>query len=143
VNRANFKFLKDYLVIIFLPLKDEPRLEICRDGGSITASFTDFQENSYTLTLTVRWGYFDGNNRGVIGYQEPILEKYIKNKRISKGDGKPYFVTSTINFSLQKQCAINIAKKISMNAKQQHNKELAEDLLYGIEFGVRSERHKL
>jgi hypothetical protein len=118
---------------MFLPLKGLPKLEVCRDGGSITASYTDFWGKDYVMTLPVKWDGTSRENIEVVGYNAPTLEQFIKKKKISKVTGQPYFVTSQVKVELERNKALSIAKKICKSLEGQQGHELAEDLVYGIE----------
>ena len=118
---------------MFLPLRGKPRLDVCRDGGSIDASFTDFWGNSFLMSLPIRWGGDSKETIKVIGYKAPTLIQYIKTKKISKGSGKPYFLTNEREISINKNRALTISKKLLKAAKSTEEREIALDLVYGIE----------
>ena len=123
---------------MFLPLRGRPELNVCRDGGSITASYTDFWGNDYLLTLPVRLTGTSKDDVKMVGYKSPILEKVVKSKRISKGNGARYTLSSMVEVAVDKEHALKIARKIQRSVSGRENLDIATDLVLGIESCVRA-----
>ncbi|PSF05023.1 hypothetical protein C7H09_17085 [Marinobacter fuscus] len=117
---------------MFLPLRGRPELNVCRDGGSITASYTDFWGNDYLLTLPVRLTGTSKDDVKMVGYKSPILEKVVKSKRISKGNGARYTLSSMVEVAVDKEHALKIARKIQRSVSGRENLDIATDLVLGI-----------
>ena len=117
---------------MFLIFRGKPSIDSCRDGGSIIASYTNIFGSEYTLTLPIKWGGTREDMK-VVGYREPKLEKRLSQKKISKGSGKPYFVSSHLDINLNKKNALKIAVKIRNAVSKTDSYELALDLVHGIE----------
>jgi hypothetical protein len=114
-------------------MKRKPRLAVCRDGGSITAEYSDFFGKEYVITLPVKW---EGSREEmqVVGYKSAFLEKLVNTKKYSKGNGKPYKVTSFEKVEITNSQALKVAKKI-LNDCEDAERDLAIKLLRGIESG--------
>ncbi|MCH8497053.1 MAG: hypothetical protein LAT63_01125 [Marinobacter sp.] len=123
---------------MLLPLKGKPELNVCRDGGSITASYTDFWGNDYRLTLPIRWARTPTDDVKVAGYRAPVLEKIVRSKRKPKGNGMINTVSSTVEVAVDNERALKIARKIQRSVTGQECSDLAADLVLGIEAGVPS-----
>ena len=117
---------------MFLIFRGKPEVSSCRDGGSIIASYKDIFGNNYSLTLPIKWNPSKEDMK-VIGYKAPKLEKLVREKKISKGSGKPYFINSEIEISLSKARALKIAIKIRDAVAVQECYRIALDLVHGIE----------
>jgi len=117
---------------MFLILRGKPSIYSCRDGGSIVADYTTLFGSEYILTLPVKWGGTKEDMK-VVGYREPKLEKRLTQKKISKGSGKSYFLSSLLDVELNKKDALEIAVKIRRKLVNTDSYELALDLAHGIE----------
>lgn len=116
---------------MFLIFKGKPSIDSCRDGGSIIASYRTIFGSEYTLTLPIKWAGTREDMK-VIGYRAPKLEKRLTQKKISKGNGKPYFTSSLLDIDLNKKDALKISVKISKALINTGSYDLALDLVHGI-----------
>ena len=117
---------------MFLIFRGKPSIDSCRDGGSIVASYKTLFGSKYILTLPIKWGGTREDMK-VVGYREPKLEKRLTQKKISKGSGKPYFMSSLLEVDLNKKDALKIAIRIQKTLTNTDSYDLALDLVHGIE----------
>jgi len=120
-------------ISLILPLRKKHHIDICRDGGSIDVGFIDFWGRSFNIQLPVKRSM--DSDHTVIGYSEPVLVKYIKSKRISKGNGKPYYVTSELILNMPQYQQVKLARKLTKLSSTNREDEIIQDLIYGIETG--------
>lgn len=117
---------------MFLILKGKPSINSCRDGGSIVVSYKTLFGSKYILTLPIKWGGTKEDMK-VVGYKEPKLEKRLTKKKIAKGSGKPYFISSLLDVDLNKKDALRIAVKVRKKFTNTDSYDLALELVLGIE----------
>ena len=117
---------------MFLIFRGKPDVSSCRDGGSIIATYKDIFGNNYSLSLPIKWNQSKEDMK-VIGYKVPKLVKLVREKKISKGSGKPYFINSEIEVGLSKARALKIAIRIRDAVADQVCHRIALDLVHGIE----------
>lgn len=121
---------------MLLPLRGTPRIDILRDGGSICVDYTDFWGRRYCLSLPVKRSFTPDKTMTVVGYAGPLLDRYDRVPRISKGNGIIYYVTTTTRVQVSHQRALRIARKIERALVGTPGYELAVDLIIGIKTGV-------
>ena len=100
-------------------IKGTPELDICRDGGSITALYRTIWGNKHLLTLPVKWGKDQDGSLAPIGYGTPRLAKYKKS--------------ATIESEITLRQALTISKKILKLTLDKSQEEMASVLVHEIE----------
>jgi hypothetical protein len=120
-------------ISLVLPLRKKLHIDICRDGGSIDVCFVDFWGRTFNFQLPVKRSLEPDHT--VVGYNDPILVKYVKSKRISKGNGKPYYVTSELILDIPQNKQVKLARKVAKLSSTDRENEIIQDLVYGIETG--------
>ena len=116
--------------MLFGRLQDT-QVTVLRDGGTIVASYSNFWGTQYSLTLPVKWEGKSKEEMRVVGYTAPFLEKLVKTKKISKGDGKPFYTTSFVKVEISNLKASKLARKI-VDSCQDNERKLATKLLNGV-----------
>ena len=108
-------------------IKGTPDLDICRDGGSITALYRTIWGNEHLLTLPVKWGKDQDGSLAPIGYGAPKLAKY-KITKVINSTGKPYTKSATTENEISIRQAFNIAKKILKSVQGTNQEDMASVL---------------
>lgn len=116
-----------------LIIKGTPQIHACRDGGSLEAYFKTIFGGSYLLTLPIKWEGASRNDMRTAGYKAPELTQYKNERKISKANGKPFYVTKNVAVPITTGKALAIARKLYRAAKTAEDKELCMALLNGIE----------
>lgn len=111
-------------------------MDILRDGGSICVDYTDFWGRRYCLSLPVKRSFSPDKTMAVVGYAGPVLDRYERVPKVSKGNGRIYYVTITTRVQVSHQRALRIARKIERALVGTPVYELARELVIGIKTGV-------
>lgn len=72
----------------------------------------------------------------VVGYAGPVLDRYDRVRRVSKGNGRTYYVPTTTRVQVSHQRALRIARKIERALVGTPGYELARELVIGITTGA-------